>query len=237
MRQRAGTPAEVMRAFLVLGLGSFGGPVAHLGYYRRTLVEQRGWLVEGEYAALVALCQFLPGPASSQLGFALGWLRAGPLGALAAFVAFTAPSALLMFAFALLLPAFDAPFAGGALHGLALVAVAVVAHGVLGMARQLTPDAPRRVLALIATGAMLLAPTAALQLAVVAGGALAGLRVCRHVRPPSPPVCACGARRAWLPLVLFLALLAGLPLAAAAPAHPLVAVAAEFYRTGEIVFG
>ncbi|MEQ8232168.1 MAG: chromate efflux transporter [Gammaproteobacteria bacterium] len=232
----AGTPREVLRVFLVLGLSAFGGPIAHLGYYRHELVERRRWVGEAEYAALVALCQFLPGPASSQVGFCLGWLRAGPFGALAAFVAFTLPSALLMFLFALLVPRLGGPLASAALHGLALVAVAVVAHGVLGMARQLTPDLPRRAVAVAATGAMLAAPAPALQLLVVAAGALAGLLVCRDTTiPQAPGGGVLDPRRAWLPLALCAGLLVALPLVATT--HPLAAVAAIFYRAGALVFG
>lgn len=126
---RLAAAGEVFAAFLKLGLTSFGGPIAHLGYYRRELIERRRWVDEAHYAQLLALCQFLPGPASSQLGFALGLIRAGWLGGLAAFVAFTAPSALLLYAFAKLLPLLEHPLGQAAIHGLKLVAVAVVAQG------------------------------------------------------------------------------------------------------------
>jgi chromate transport protein ChrA len=144
---RAGSTGEVFLTFLRLGLTSFGGPIAHLGYMRREIVERRQWLGDTEFAQVLALCQFLPGPASSQLGFSLGLLRAGWPGALAAFVAFTAPSALLLFAFAALLPRVTGPLGDAAVHGLKIVALAVVAQGVLGMARQLCPA--RRVQALL----------------------------------------------------------------------------------------
>ncbi|MFZ2963662.1 MAG: chromate transporter, partial [Rhodoglobus sp.] len=132
-----GGAGEVFIAFLKLGLTSFGGPIAHLGYFRDELVVRRRWIGEHGYADLVALAQFLPGPASSQVGFALGMLRAGPLGALAAFVAFTLPSAVLMVAFALGAAAFTGPVASGILTGLKVVAVAIVAQAVWGMARTL----------------------------------------------------------------------------------------------------
>jgi len=154
----AGSASEVFGAFLRLGLTSFGGPVAHLGYFRAEFVVRRRWLDEARYAQLLALCQFLPGPASSQMGFAIGLLRAGWGGALAAFVAFTAPAALLMFAFASLAPADDSMLYRAAIHGLKLVAVVVVASGVLGMARTL---------------------------AAIALGALAGLLACRTVAIPA----------------------------------------------------
>ena len=131
----AGSVPEVFAAFLKLGLTSFGGPIAHLGYFHRELIERRKWVNESEFAQLLALCQFVPGPASSQLGFVLGLLRGGWPGAIAAFVAFTLPSALLLFAFAALLPQISGTVGDAAIHGLKFVALAVVAHGVLGMTR------------------------------------------------------------------------------------------------------
>ncbi|MDX9969302.1 MAG: chromate transporter, partial [Hydrogenophaga sp.] len=133
----AGSAGEVFTAFLRLGLTSFGGPVAHLAYFRREFVERRAWMNESQFAQLLALCQFLPGPASSQLGASIGLLRAGWAGALAAFLAFTLPSAVLLFALAAWLPSVSGPVGDAALHGLKLVALAVVAQAVLGMARPL----------------------------------------------------------------------------------------------------
>lgn len=131
-RTSAGSPGEVFRAFLKLGVTSFGGPIAHLGYFRDELVVRRRWIDEAGYADLVALCQFLPGPASSQTGFALGLLRGGVPGALAAWTAFTLPSALLLLAFAFGAALFEGPVGAGLLHGLKMVAVAVVAQAVWG---------------------------------------------------------------------------------------------------------
>src|SRR5947209_9538725 len=146
-----GSPGEVFAAFLKLGLTSFGGPIAHLGYFRDELVARRKWLDEAAFADLVALCQFLPGPASSQVGFSLGVLRGnGLLGGLAAWFGFTMPSAVIMFAFALGAAHFTSPLALGFLHGLKLVAVAVVAQAVWGMAQTLAPDRPRAGIALAA---------------------------------------------------------------------------------------
>ena len=142
----AGSAGEVFATFLKLGLTSFGGPIAHIGYFHRELVEKRQWLSESQFAQLLALCQFLPGPASSQLGFALGLTRAGWAGAIAAFVAFTLPSALLLFAFAAALPLLQGDMGSAAIHGLKLVAVAVVAHGVMGMSRQLCGSTMFRVM-------------------------------------------------------------------------------------------
>ena len=148
---RDGSVLEVLATFLKLGVSAFGGPVAHLGYFRRELVLRRGWLDEAAYADLVALCQFLPGPASSQVGFALGVARGGGLlGGLAAWAGFTLPSALLLVLFALFAQRLGGPLESGVIHGLKLVAVAVVAQAVWGMARNLAPDRTRAAIALVA---------------------------------------------------------------------------------------
>ena len=151
---RTGNVAEVFLVFLRLGLTSFGGPIAHLGYFRDEFVSRRRWFDDKAYADLVALCQFLPGPASSQVGFAIGLMRAGGLGALAAWAGFTLPSALLMLAIALGAGALGSALAQGVLPGLKLVAVAVVAQAVLGMAKSLTPDKVRAGIAVLAVAAM-----------------------------------------------------------------------------------
>jgi chromate transporter len=236
--ERQGSTAEVFATFLKLGLTSFGGPIAHIGYFRRELVERRRWVDENQFAQLLALCQFLPGPASSQLGFSLGLLRAGWGGAFAAFAAFTLPSALLLFAFAALLPQFAGSVGQGALHGLKLVALAVVAQAVVGMAKQLTPDAPRASIAACAAVVVLLSGQAWMQLVVVAAGAVAGVVLCRGVTPVAGGGLALryGPKLAWALLALFLVLLVGLPLAAHG-GDGLVAVAEAFYRAGALVFG
>jgi chromate transporter len=233
-----GTAAEVFATFLRLGLTSFGGPIAHLGYFRREIVERRRWVTEAQFAEVLALCQFLPGPASSQMGFSLGLLRAGWGGALAAFVAFTAPSALLLFAFAMLLPDVPASAAQVLVHGLKLVAVAVVAHGVLGMARNLCPDATRATIAAAGAFAILAIGSAWTQLAVVAAGALAGLALCRDARsPPSEaPALPHGRRAGFALLAIYGLLLAALPFAAHA-FEGVAALAWAFYRSGALVFG
>lgn len=232
-RGRAG---EVAAAFLWLGLTSFGGPVAHLGYFRRAFVQRRRWLDEEHFGQLLALCQFLPGPASSQLGFSIGLLRAGWLGGLAAFVGFTLPSALLLFGFALASRALDGSMGNALVHGLKLVAVAVVLHGVLGMARTLAPDWTRRAMALAAALLVLASGTPWMQLALVAGGALAGLWLCRGVTARTGEMFALGwGRRTGIVLIalfvlgLCMAFLPGLP--------PLGRAAAAFYRSGALVFG
>ncbi|MBB5209774.1 chromate efflux transporter [Chiayiivirga flava] len=223
-------------AFLKLGLTAFGGPIAHLGYFHREFVQRRRWLDESQYAQLLALCQFLPGPASSQLGFALGLMRAGWAGALAAFCAFTLPSALLLFAFAGASEHVSGDVGRGALHGLKLAAVAVVAHAVLTMARALAPDRSRLLLAALACVAMLAAASAWAQLAVIATGAVLGRWLCPTVTAPQAPAFGVQVGRrtgAWLLLVF------GLLLAAAATVSgpPLLDVAAALYRSGALVFG
>jgi chromate transporter len=232
-----GTVGEVFRAFLKLGLTSFGGPVAHLGYFRREFVERRKWVGESQFAQLLALCQFLPGPASSQLGFSLGLLRAGWAGGLAAFAGFTLPSAALLFGFAIAMPHMAGGAGEAAMHGLKLVALAVVAQGVWGMARRLCPDAVRMAIAAVAAGAIVLAERAWMQLVVVAVGALAGLAWCRGVESlhgvaivPRHRV-----RSGWGLLALFVLLLAGLSFGERGSG--LLAVAAGFYRAGALVFG
>jgi chromate transporter len=233
-----GTVAEVFAAFIKLGLTSFGGPIAHLGYFRREFVERRRWIDETEFARLLALCQFLPGPASSQLGFSLGLLRAGWAGALVAFAAFTLPSAALLFAFAELLPYLSGSVGQAGVHGLKLVAVAVVAQGVLGMARQLCPDAARATIAAVAAALVLVAGQASMQVLVVVIGGLAGLIVCRGVEPPTTAALHLpyGIRFGGVLLVVFALLLFGLPWVAAGQAG-LAQVVDAFYRAGALVFG
>lgn len=238
-RQAGGSAGEVFLAFLKLGLTSFGGPIAHLGYFRDEIVVRRRWLGEAEYADLVALCQFLPGPASSQVGFALGLYRAGPLGALAAWAAFTLPSAALLVVFALGAAALDGPLAQGVLHGLKLVAVAVVAQAVWGMAQSLTPDRQRAAIAVGAVAATIVLAGAVGQVAAIVLGGLAGLVFCRNGAMAAPAATRFPVRQAAgvACLGLFAALLVGLPIVAAATdAHGLDLFDA-FYRAGSLVFG
>lgn len=237
-RQGRGTVLEVLAVALKLGLTSFGGPIAHLGYFRREYVERRGWLDHETFADLVALCQFLPGPASSELGIAIGTRRAGYLGGLAAWVGFTLPSALALTAFALLTSGTN-PGSAGWVEGLKLGAVAVVAQAVWSMARSLTPDLPRAAIAVAAGTAMLLAPTPILQAGVILAGGVLGWWFLRG--EPSR-----AADRTDLPLhrragVAFLAafvtLLLLLPLVHAFFPNQTLAVADAFYRAGGLVFG
>jgi chromate transporter len=233
-----GTWREVLAAFLKLGLTAFGGPIAHIGYFRREIVERRKWLSEAAYAELVGLCQFLPGPTSSQAGFALGLMRAGPLGGLAAWIGFTMPSALLMLLFAYTADRLSGPLGGATIHGLKLVAVPIVAQAVIGMARTLTPDPTR---AAIAIGAGLLILTTglpAVQLAAILLGAIVGLVFCRvtHAVPDRAAGWIPSRRAGGLCLVLFAALLA-VSLLFASGGEPHGALAAIFYRAGALVFG
>lgn len=231
---------EILLVFLRLGCTSFGGPVAHIGYFREEFVNRRKWLDDRAYADMVALCQFLPGPASSQVGFSIGLTQGGPLGALAAWAGFTLPSAILLVIFA-----FGVDFAGGAggagwLHGLKLVALAVVAQAALQMGRSLCPDAARATMAVLAAGFMLVAAPAYGQLYVILAGALFGLVMIKPEERTadeaafSPGV---GPRTAVMCLVLFFAILFGLPLLAATGDNLYLKVADTFYRVGALVFG
>lgn len=236
----AGTPGEVFLVFLRLGLTSFGGPVAHLGYFREDIVARRRWLSEDAYATLVALCQFLPGPASSQVGMAIGLLRAGTAGMMAAWLGFTLPSALLMLAFAYgVTHAGAAGIDGGWLAGLKIAAAAVVADAVLGMARNLCPDRSRRTLALLTAAGAAIFPGALGQLGIIAIGALAGLTFLSTDGAPAkpPPGHLPGRTASLVSLALFALLLAGLPLLAQASGDGAVALFDTLYRAGALVFG
>lgn len=229
----------VFLIFLRLGLTSFGGPVAHLGYFRDELVTRRKWLSERSYADLVALCQFLPGPASSQVGIALGFSRSGYAGALAAWSGFTLPSALALILFALGMASHGDVIPVGALHGLKVVAVAVVAQAVWGMARHLCPDTPRLTLMAAATCFVLLVPSAWGQLGVIAIAAVIGLLGFKPAQQaPHEPLPMLMRRRVGLCwLALFLALLAGLPVLAAMAPNQALSMVDAFYRAGSLVFG
>jgi chromate transporter len=230
---------EVFVTFLKLGLTSFGGPIAHLGYFRTELVERRRWVSDAQFAQLLAISQFLPGPASSQLGFSLGLMRAGWLGALAAFLAFTLPSALLLVAFAAVLPWFSGEVGQATIQGLKLVACAVVADAVVSMFGKLCPDWPRRVIALLAALVIVVLGAPAVQWLVLVLAAAAGVWFI-----PGSSLSSGAARLPihygpWLAgtlLVVFAVLLLGLPLLAT-DAPDIGSVAGVFYRAGALVFG
>ena len=235
-----GSAGEVLVVFTRLGLTSFGGPIAHLGYFHDEFVVRRRWLDERRYADLVALCQFLPGPASSQVGIAVGHARAGVLGALAAWLGFTLPSAIALVLFAWGVGTTADLADAGWLQGLKIVAVAVVAHALWGMATKLTPDRPRITLAVAAAVLALAWPTSAGQVTIILLGGLLGWRLFRGA-PPSTPRTDAGraaSRRVGATLlVVFAVLLVALPaLREATGAFP-VAVADSFYRAGSLVFG
>ncbi|MFB2551567.1 chromate efflux transporter [Ensifer soli] len=235
-----GTTGEVFRAFLKLGLTSFGGPIAHLGYFRDELVTRRRWIDDAGYADLVALCQFLPGPASSQVGFALGLLRAGLPGALAAWSAFTLPSAMLLVLFAAATRLAGGPLLTGAVHGLKLVAVAVVAQAVFGMARSLAPDRQRAGIALGALLAAIFISGAIGQLGAILAGAAAGLVLCRdqaHLPRAVGPTFPLPRRAGAACLALFLVLLLVMPVLTAVTGAPALSLFDAFYRAGALVFG
>lgn len=236
-----GTAREVFTVFLGLGLTCFGGPIAHLGYFREAFVVRRQWLGERAYADLVALCQFLPGPASSQVGMAIGLTRAGYPGLFAAWLGFTLPSALLLIAFAYGAGSLETLAGTGWILGLKAAAVGVVAHAVLGMARMLTPDSPRAGIALIGMIGAMLVPSALGQVLVVLFGGLAGLAILRPAAPTTSPDTSLrlttGSRTALTLLALFFALLAGLPILAASGDNSVIALIDGFYRAGALVFG
>ncbi|HTT12415.1 MAG TPA: chromate efflux transporter [Burkholderiaceae bacterium] len=235
-----GTAREVFLAFLRLGLTSFGGPIAHLGYFRADLVVRRKWLDEKSYADLVALCQFLPGPASSQVGIAVGLIRAGYAGALAAWIGFTLPSALALVLFAQGIGTVDRVLGDHWLHGLKVVAVAVVAQAVLGMMRSLAPDRGRATVAVIAAAIVLAVSSAWGQLGAIALGGVIGLTMLRadapggdHVSLPLAVSRLTGAAV----LAAFVVLLVGLPVLAATVPSQGLRLFEAFYRAGSLVFG
>lgn len=230
---------EIFTVFLKLGLTSFGGPIAHIGYFHRELVVRRRWLPETGFADLVGLGQFLPGPASSQVGFAVGVVRGGWWGGIVAWSAFTLPSALAMLLFAYLASALSGPIAGQAIHGLKLVAVPIVAQALVDMTRKLAPDLARRLIAIAAAVFMLGVAQPAMQIVAILLGGLVGLCLCRQ------SVGAARGATGWRPsrrvggacLAVFALLLIGLPIAASALHAPLLSLAAIFYRAGALVFG
>jgi chromate transporter len=233
-----GSALEVLGVSTQLGLTSFGGPIAHLGYFHAEYVARRRWLTEQTYADLVALCQFLPGPASSQVGIAIGMMRAGLLGGIAAWLGFTLPSALALVTFAYGLQIFGITEAGW-LHGLKVVAVAVVAQAVWGMARTLAPDRERASLAFLAAIAMLAYPTAVGQVLIIVLAGLIGWWWLAEAGAPRDPGMrvSIGRRGAAVAWVLFFGLLIGLPIAQQWVDSEPLAVFDSFFRVGSLVFG
>jgi len=235
----SGSALEVLRIFLRLGLTSFGGPIAHIGYFRAEFVVRRRWLEEEAFADLVALCQFLPGPASSQVGFSIGLMRAGPLGAAAAWAGFTLPSAIALVLFAYAADRLSGPVGQGLIHGLKLVAVSIVAQAVWGMARTLCPDRERASIALAAVLMLVFANSSIAQIGAIVLGGAAGLWLCRQaplsgVTHFAMPV---SHTAGLISLAAFFVLLFGLPLLLHAWPSGGIALFEAFYRSGALVFG
>jgi chromate transporter len=234
-----GSPLEVLLVFLKLGMSCFGGPIAHIGYFREEFVVRRRWLDEQAYVDLVALCQFLPGPASSQVGFSIGLLRAGYRGALAAWFGFTLPSAVALVLFAYGAGALTGPAGTGLLHGLKLVAVAIVAQAVWGMARTLCPDRERASVAVVAALIILFSASSIAQIGAILFGGVAGLWLCRgapavaagHITMPVSRTIGVVA------LMAFFVLLVGLPILRDIGISPGISLFEAFYRSGALVFG
>lgn len=230
---------SIFLVFLRLGLTSFGGPIAHLGYFRDEFVVRRRWLSERSYADLIALCQFLPGPASSQAGIAIGLARGGMRGAFAAWCGFTLPSAIALILFAQAASVWGMQWSPGAVHGLMLVAVAVVAQAVWGMARTLCPDRPRIAIALLAAIAVLLRPDGWGQIGVIVAGGIIGISFFRGATTTAHDALPIRLPRRFgaISLASFFALLLLLPLAARLWPSQGLAVFSAFYRAGSLVFG
>lgn len=229
---------EVLRVSTKLGLTSFGGPVAHLGYFHNEYIRRRKWMDERSYADLVALCQFLPGPASSQVVIGIGVMRAGLLGGIAAWIGFTLPSAIALVLFAYLLQGFDIGNAGW-IHGLKLVAVAIVAHAVLGMGQKLTPDRNRATIAIIAATMTLLWQTAMSQALIIVSAGVIGLFLYNNTKIPELPDIRVPIKRSFavICLVLFFGLLFVLPVLRGITTLQWLPLFDSFYRSGSLVFG
>lgn len=232
------TILEIFGAALRLGLTSFGGPIAHLAYFRNEYVERRRWLDDKTYADLVALCQFLPGPASSQVGISVGMMRGGLLGGIVSWIGFTLPSALALVLFAFFLQGYDVAEAGW-LRGLLIVAVAIVAHAVWGMATKLTPDRERATIAIVTAIVALLVPTATIQVVLIAiAGVIGWLFFPKPAADEAPPLTVPLTRRsALVAWALFFGLLALLPIMRQLLSIEWLALTDSFYRVGSLVFG
>ncbi|MDN4608540.1 chromate efflux transporter [Sporosarcina highlanderae] len=230
--------SEILKTSLLLGLTSFGGPAAHIGYFREEYVKKKKWLDDKMYADIVALCQFLPGPASSQVGIAIGLMRGGLLGGILSWIGFTLPSVLLLMGFAWLISS-SGSFDIGWIKGLKIVAVAVVAHALLGMGKSLTPDRPRITIALATAILTVLIPTAVGQIAIIAGAGLIGFGLYRKEEAPVPASIhlSFGKRTGVAAWTIFFVLLIGIPAIRSYFHNATIAIFDTFYRVGSIVFG
>lgn len=235
-RKHPGSPLEVLRIFAKMGVTCFGGPIAHIGYFRDEFVVRRQWLDERAYADLVGLCQFLPGPASSQVGFSLGLMRGGYLGGLAAWLGFTLPSAIALVLFAFGASALQGPAGNGLLHGLKLVAVAIVAQAVLGMARSLCPDKQRASIAMLTLILMMFFPGSLSQIGVIVLGGVAGLVFCRSSAEAPLDDAHMPVSRS-MGVVFLVAFFVLLALALVPVREGVFALFSAFYRSGALVFG
>src|SRR5579863_1040518 len=226
-----GSPWEVLLVFLKLGVSCFGGPIAHIGYFRDEFVVRRAWLDDAAFVDLVALCQFLPGPASSQVGFSIGLARAGYLGGLAAWIGFTLPSAIILVLFAYGAALLAGPAGAGLLHGLMLVAVAIVAQAIWGMARTLCPDRERATIAVIAALIILFSTSSAAQIGAIVLGGVAGLWLCRGApaAASNPTVIPVSRTAGLAALSVFFVLLGGLPILVNVTASSGIALFDAFY--------
>lgn len=229
---------EIVAASSKLGLTSFGGPTAHLGYFKNEYVDKRKWLDDKAYADIIALCQFLPGPASSQVGIAIGMLRGGMMGGLLSWLGFTLPSVLILALFAFLYQSMDLTDAGW-IHGLKLVAVAVVLHAVIGMGKTLTPDKPRVTIAIATMIVTVLFPSAVGQILMIVVAGLLGFLLYRKqaVLPTAELPISIRKRTGAIALALFFLLLFGLPVLRSIFQHGYIALFDTFYRAGSLVFG
>ncbi|WP_077624481.1 chromate efflux transporter [Sediminibacillus massiliensis] len=229
---------EILVASTKLGLTSFGGPVAHLAYFKDEYIDRRKWLTEKTYADIIALCQFLPGPASSQVGISIGMLRGGLLGGIVSWFGFTVPSIIVLVVFAMLYQTFSLGDAGF-IHSLKIVAAAVVLHALIGLGRKLTPDKSRIAVAIIAASIMLLYPSAWMQILIILAAGLFGLKMFKDraeskVEPFSINI---SKKAGVLSLVTLVTLLVVLPILAKAADNPLLSIFDMFFRVGSLVFG
>ncbi|MFZ3580129.1 chromate efflux transporter [Virgibacillus sp. DJP39] len=229
---------EIAFASLKLGLTSFGGPVAHLGYFKEEYIDKRKWLDDKTYADIIALCQFLPGPASSQVGIAIGMLRGGLLGGIISWLGFTIPSVIILVLFASLYQSFSLEGAAW-IASLKIVAVAVVAHAVIGLGKKLTPDRPRIAIALAAALLMLLFPSTITQLIIIGAGALVGFSMYakQAVSKVQPFVISITKRQGIISIITLIVLLIGLPILAQSTTNDYIKITDIFFRVGSLVFG
>ncbi|TFE02120.1 chromate efflux transporter [Jeotgalibacillus salarius] len=236
--KKQGSLLEILLVSLRLGLTSFGGPIAHLGYFRDEYIQRRKWMTDKTYADLVALSQFLPGPASSQVGIGIGVMRGGLLGGLVSFIGFTMPSVIVLIIFAMIVSSFDVSDTGW-LQGLKIVAVAVVAHAIMGMAKNLTPDLQRKAMALLALSVTLLWQTTISQVVVIVIAGIAGFFLFKGDTSAQNPEFKfpVSKKLGATFLALFFALLAILPIAREITTANWIAMFDSFYRSGSLVFG